>query len=301
MKNLLLLCIIISIPAMGQEVVITEQSSNRELNEKAEKFFFENLIGNKQNNNFKSVLIGDRLYNLKDSVLLQKYSEYAYFKRPSGHFLKSFTTFLMNDLFKTNDANVLKNIHYSLPFSSSELYDFYVIKEGLKIDNYTLQIATPFNESLYKQEFRKMYFHTSGVIEKVEELVESTHKPDSLLLNKLTTFTYVKGLLNEKVIAHYNIHTGQLTQKDIFKFDKQGKLIEVIKETLTYNNPTPKISIRNTIFTYNKGNLTEIKSMLKDKNLILYGYTIHYDKDKIEVMPLVSKFDSETFSYTLKN
>lgn len=298
MKNLLFILFIFSYSAVAQETLPSVSNGHRELNEKAEKFFFENLIGNKQNKNFKSVLIGDRLYDLNDSLLLQKHPEYAYFKRPSGDFLKSFTTFLMNDLFKTNDAKVLKNIHYSLPFSSSELYGFYVIKEGLKIDNYTLQIATPFNESLYKKEIKKIHFNKNGLIDKVEELVETNYKPDTLLLNRLTTYTYSKGILIEKIIEHKNIHTGQQTQVDSFLFDKYGKLKEVKIEKYNYRNEAPEVSKSLTLYKYNNGNLTEIKTSYRDK--VISSYSINYENNRIEVNPLDSCYSCVTFNFLLK-
>lgn len=297
MKNFFLFFILLNFSVLGQEIVTKVSTNNRKIIEESEKFFFENLIDNKLNIDFKFVTIDDKLFNLKDSILLEKHAKYSYFKQPNNKFVNNFSTDLLDNLFKTKETNVLKNIKYILEFSSNELYDFYIIKEGLKIDKYTLEISSPYRQTLYKKEIRKIYFDKSGLIEKVEELVESKYKPDALQLNKLTTFLYSKGLIKEKVIEHRNIHSGFTTQKDIFKFDNLGKLTEVLKETYNDDKMNLKTRTIGTYYKYEKNNLIEIKSIMIEKNLTLSGYEIKYNTNNIEVNPLNSRQNS--YRYTL--
>lgn len=297
MKNFYLLFILFYFPVVGQEIVTKVSVDNREIIEESEKFFFENLIDNKLTLDFKFVTIGDKLFNLKDSILLEKHSKYSFFKQPNNEFVTNFSTYLLDNLFKTKETNVLKNIKYILKFSSNELYNFFIIKEGLKIDKYTLEISSPYKQSLYKKEIRKIYFDKSGLIEKVEELVESKYKPDTLQLNRLTTFVYSKGLIKEKVIEHRNIHSGFITQKDIFKFDNFGKLTEVLKETYKDDKMNLKTRTIGTYYKYEKNNLIEIKSIMIEKNLTISGYEIKYNTNNIEVNPIISRQNS--YRYTL--
>ena len=298
MKNIILsIFIILTFKVNGQEIIPTVSSEKFEMIKESEKFFYENLVGNKINNGYKSIFIEGRLYDINDIALLEKYSEFSFFKRPDSEFVKNFSTYLLDNLFKSKESNVVKNINYILKYSSNELYNFAFSKEGLKIDKNTLEISSPFIETLYKKEIRKIYFDKFGLIEKVEELVESNHKPDTLQLNRLTTFLYSKGILKEKVIEYRNIHSGFITQKDIFKFDSLGKLNEVLKET--YNND--KMNLKNrtiiTYYKYEKNNLIEIKSIMSEKKLLLYGYEIKYNVNNIVVIPLISRHN--TYNYTL--
>ncbi|MCZ8089401.1 MAG: hypothetical protein O9282_13040 [Flavobacterium sp.] len=297
MKKLFIFFILFPLSVLGQETVKKVSLENLEIIEESEKFFFENLIDNKQNIDFKFVSIGDRLYNLKDSILLEKHPKYSFFKQPDNKFVNNFSTYLLDNLFKTKESNVLNNIKYVLKYSSNELYNFVIAKDGLKIDKYTLEISSPFIETLYKKEIRKIYFDKFGLIEKVEELVESNHKPDTLQLNRLTTFVYSKGIIKEKVIEHRNIHSGFKTQKDIFKFDSSGKLTEVLKETYNDDKMNLKKRTISTYYKYEKNNLIQVKSIMNEKNLLLYGYEIKYNVNNIEAIPLISRHN--TYKYTL--
>jgi hypothetical protein len=52
-----------------------------------------------------------------------------------------------------------------------------------------------------------------------------------------------------------------------------------------------------TYYKYEKNNLIEIKSIINERNLLLYGYEIKYNDNNIEVIPLVSRHN--TYKYTL--
>jgi hypothetical protein len=281
----------------SQEIIIDESNISNELSEKSKQFFFEYLIDNKINNEFKSVKIGTNEYLIKDSTLLEKYFKYSYFKRPNKIFLMKFNNFLLSNVFNSNEENIINNLNYIIPYSSPELYNYMILMDGMKINPLKIEIASPFELQLNKKEIHRIYFKKNGLIDKVEELVESSSKKDTLLVKKITTYEYYKNTLKNKKVEYKNIHTSQTVEITLFLFDKTSKLTEVKTEKFTYNNGEPNISTTQTIYTYKTRNLTEVKTNFKGK--ILNGYTINYDKNIVTVNPLMECRNCEPFRYTL--
>jgi hypothetical protein len=81
-------------------------------------------------------------------------------------------------------------------------------------------------------------------------------------------------------------------------FDKLGKLTEVKIEKYNYRNEKPETSKSQTLYKYNNGNLSEIKTSYRDK--VISSYSINYEDKKIEVNPLDSCYNCLKFNYILE-
>jgi hypothetical protein len=289
-----------SLFVIGQELAVSKENTKSEIIEESEKFFFENLIKNKINKEFTSVKIREQIYSLQDPKQLEKYAEYSYFKRPGAEFRREFFAFLILHVFQSNDNKTLAdNLNYILPFASNELYDYSVMEDGLKTGRLTLEITTPFRETVYQKEIRRIYFHSNGLIDKVEQLIESRTQPDTLLQNSITTFTYSKNRLKEKRHEHFNVFTKQITQVNTFKFNSIGQLKETNSDRYSFSAEGPKISTNQTNFIYYNGNLIALQFIFKGK--VINGYSIFYNKRTITVNQLTPCMDCASYEYQLVN
>lgn len=295
MRGILIIYVLFPFLLFGQEVSdVAPLSSQRFIEEESTKFFFQNLIDNKMNAKFKFVNIGNNKYSLTDRNLPEMYPKYSYFQQPSLEFFSNFSTYLLDSLFKTEDSIVLKNLQLSLKFASSEFYSFLFVNEGLDKENYRLDITSPFNGVFSEKKIRNIYFNKSGLIEKVEEYMESKQYPDTMKLKSITTFLYSKGFLKEKIIERINIHSGFTTEKQTFKFNHLGNLKEMIMET--FNDPGMKVKPKTirTICEYKNGNLTKILTTI-DKKRLIYGYEITYNSNSIEAKSMIDIYSSYHF------
>lgn len=285
--------------SFSQNIGVTTVKGNKDILFEAERFFYEYLVNNEINKKFTSFKIEEKEYLIRDSILLEKYFNYSQFKRPKKEFLTKFSDFLQENLFNSSDHIIKKNLMYILPFSSSEFYNYVILLDGIKLEKLKLELQSPFKEQLYKKEIHRFYFSHGGFIEKVEELVETSSKKDTLLLKLSSKFEYSDKLLKKKILEYKNVYTNQITEVKFYSFDKSGKLLNLENDVFKYNEKLELISKTSllTKYNYKNGNLTEIKTTLNGK--ISKGFKIKYANQKISVEPLTNCFDCETYTYTL--